>query len=86
MIAVGSEGCEKALPPRVFLWVHFRTPAGGNTMSALPRIVLKKSFWDDDQNFSGPLMPFARGDMRDHIVSHKNDHGRSHGRYAVLQW
>jgi hypothetical protein len=20
------------------------------------------------QNFSGPLMPFARGDMRDHIV------------------
>src|SRR5437899_8264841 len=33
MIAVGSEGCEKALPPRVFLWVHFRTSAGGNTMS-----------------------------------------------------
>ena len=31
-------------------------------------------------------MPFARGDMRDHIVSHKNDHGASYGRYAVLQW
>ena len=31
-------------------------------------------------------MPFARGDMRDHIVSHKNDHGASQGRYAVLQW
>src|SRR5439155_4378962 len=31
-------------------------------MSALKRIVLKKSFWGDDQNFSGPLMPFARGD------------------------
>jgi hypothetical protein len=31
-------------------------------------------------------MPFARGDMRDHIVSHKNDHGVSYGRYAVLQW
>jgi hypothetical protein len=30
-------------------------------------------------------MPFARGDMRDHIVSHKNDHGASYGRYAVLQ-
>jgi hypothetical protein len=30
----------------------------------------KKSFWGDDQNFSGPLMPFARGDMRDHIASH----------------
>src|SRR4029077_15213853 len=49
-------------------------------------IVLKKSFWGDDQNFSGPLMPFARGDMRDHIVSHKYDHGASYGRYAVLQW
>jgi hypothetical protein len=31
-------------------------------------------------------MPFARGDMRDHIVSHKNDHGVSYRRYAVLQW
>jgi hypothetical protein len=31
-------------------------------------------------------MPFARGDIRDHIVSHKNDHGASYGRYAVLQW
>jgi hypothetical protein len=31
-------------------------------------------------------MPFARGDMRDRIVSHKNDHGASYGRYAVLQW
>lgn len=31
-------------------------------------------------------MPFARSDMRDHIVSHKNDHGASYGRYAVLQW
>ena len=30
-------------------------------------------------------MPFARGDMRDHIVSHKNDHGASHGRYAVVE-
>ena len=49
-------------------------------------IVLKKSFWGDDQNFSGLLMRFARGDMRDHIISHKNDHGASYGRYAVLQW
>jgi hypothetical protein len=31
-------------------------------------------------------MPFARGDMRDHIALHKNDHGASYGRYAVLQW
>ena len=49
-------------------------------------IVLKKSFWSDDQNFSGLLMRFARGDMRNHIVSHKNDHGASYERYGVLQW
>jgi hypothetical protein len=48
--------------------------------------MLKKSFWGDDENFSGPLMPFARGDMRDHIVSHKNDHGASYRRYGVLPW
>jgi len=24
--------------------------------------------------------------MRDHIVSHKNDHGASYGRYGALQW
>ena len=47
--------------------------------------MLKKSFWGDDQNFSGPLMPFARGDMRDHIASRKNDHGAPYGRYAVLR-
>jgi hypothetical protein len=43
-------------------------------------------FLGGDQNFSGPLMPFARGDMRDHIVLQKNDYGASYGRYAVLQW
>jgi hypothetical protein len=31
-------------------------------------------------------MPFVRDDMRDHIVSHKNDHGASYGHYAALQW
>jgi hypothetical protein len=48
--------------------------------------VLKKSFWGDEQKFLEPLMRFARGDMRDHIVSHKNDHGASYERYGVLQW
>ena len=28
-------------------------------------------------------MRFARGDMRDHIVLHKNDHGASYCRYRV---
>ena len=31
-------------------------------------------------------MRFARGDMRDHIVLHKNDYGASYRRYGVLPW
>jgi len=31
-------------------------------------------------------MRFARGDMRDHIVSHQNDQGASYRRYGVLPW
>ena len=31
-------------------------------------------------------MRFARGEVRDHIVSHKNDHGASYRRYSVLPW
>jgi hypothetical protein len=49
-------------------------------------ILLQKSFWGADRNFSGPLMRFARGDMRDHIVSHKSDHGASYWRYGILRW
>jgi len=30
-------------------------------------------------------MRFVRGDVRDHIVSHKIDHGPSHRRYSALQ-
>ena len=30
-------------------------------------------------------MRFVRGDVRDLIVSHKNDHGPSHRRYSALQ-
>jgi hypothetical protein len=48
------------------------------------RIVLKKSFWGDDQNFLGPLMRFSRGDMKDHIVSHQIDQGRSYRPYRAL--
>jgi hypothetical protein len=39
---------------------------------------LKKSFLADERNFSGPLMRSATGDVRDHIVLHKNDHGPSY--------
>jgi hypothetical protein len=31
-------------------------------------------------------MRFARGDMRDYIVLHKNDHAASYRRYGVLPW
>ncbi len=48
-------------------------------------IVLKKSFLGDEQNFIGPLMRFACGDVRYHVVSHKNDHGPSYRRYGALQ-
>ena len=54
-------------------------------MSALPPIVLKKSFLADERNFLGPLMCIARGDVRDHVVSHKNDHGPSYRPCRALQ-
>ena len=39
------------------------------------QILLQKSFWGGERKFSEPLMPFARGDVRDHIVSFRIDHG-----------
>jgi hypothetical protein len=48
-------------------------------------IVLQKSFWADQRNFLGPLMRFARGDVRDHIVLAKIDHGPSYPRQRLLQ-
>jgi hypothetical protein len=48
-------------------------------------IELKKSFLADDPKFLGPLMHFVRGDVRDHIVSPKIDHGASWRRYRALQ-
>jgi hypothetical protein len=49
------------------------------------QIVLKKSFLADEQKFLEPLMRFVRGDVRDHIVSPKIDHGPSWRRYRALQ-
>ena len=42
------------------------------------QIVLKEFFLADERNFLGPLMRFEFGDVRDRIVSHKNDHGPSY--------
>jgi hypothetical protein len=38
-------------------------------------ILLQKSFWGDERKFLEPLMRFTSGDVRDHIVSSKIDHG-----------
>jgi hypothetical protein len=56
-----------------------------STYVAYWQIVLKKSFSPDERNFLEPLMRFARGDVRDHIISRRNDHGPSCRRYGALQ-
>jgi hypothetical protein len=38
-------------------------------------ILLQKSFGGDERKFLEPLMRFTRGDVRDHIVSSKINHG-----------
>ena len=44
-------------------------------MSAHRGILLQKSIWGGERKFLEPLMRFTRGDVRDHIVSSKIDHG-----------
>jgi len=41
----------------------------------LGSILLQKSFWGGERKFLELLMRFARGNVRDHIVSSKIDHG-----------
>jgi hypothetical protein len=53
----------------------------GYGITGLWRRVLKKSFLAGERIFFGPLMRFAHGDVRDHIVSEKSDHGPSYRRY-----
>ncbi|SIO61865.1 hypothetical protein SAMN05443247_09010 [Bradyrhizobium erythrophlei] len=49
-------------------------------------ILLQKSFSGGERKFLEPPMRLTRGDVRDLIVSHKNDHGPSYRPYRVLQW
>src|ERR1700682_576418 len=42
---------------------------------AIWQILLQKSFWVPNEIFKEPLMRFTRGDVRDHIVSSKINHG-----------
>jgi hypothetical protein len=39
------------------------------------QILLQKYLWGVEGKFLEPLMRFTRGDVRDHIVSSKIDHG-----------
>jgi hypothetical protein len=41
--------------------------------------MLQKSFWGGERKFSEPLMRLPRGEVRDHIVSSKIDHGLRSG-------
>src|SRR5258708_35891330 len=61
------------------------TASSAAPRSAFPSIVLQKSFWGDEQKFLEPLMRFACGDMRDHIVSYQNDHRPSYWRRRALR-
>jgi uncharacterized protein YqjF (DUF2071 family) len=47
----------------------------GDAYVSFVPILLQKSFWGDERKFLEPLMRFTRGDVRDHIVSSKIDHG-----------
>src|ERR1700686_46198 len=48
-------------------------------------ILLQKSFWGAERKFLEPPMRLAPRDVRDLIVSQKNDHGPSYWRYGALQ-
>jgi hypothetical protein len=45
----------------------------------------KKSFGGNKRNFLKLPMRFVRSDVRDHIVSLKNDHGPSYRHYRASQ-
>jgi hypothetical protein len=49
------------------------------------RIVLKKSFSPGKRKFLGPLMRFGHRNVRDHIISVKNDHRPAYRHYEALQ-
>src|SRR3981081_2386931 len=48
-------------------------------------ILLKKSLLADERIFSAPLVRPTRGDVRDHIDSHKSDRRSSYLSYRGLQ-
>ena len=63
----------------------FRTSSDVRLESGMRTIVLKKSFSPAKRKILRPLMRFARGDVRDHIISVKEDHRPAYRRYEALQ-
>src|SRR5260370_20367522 len=60
---VTAAGCRSCRKGRVRLW----------------QILLQKSFWGGERKFLEPLMRLTGGDVRDHIVSPKIEHGSGEG-------
>jgi hypothetical protein len=54
---------------------RFADPMLWNVDVRYAPILLQNSFWGDERKFLEPLMRFTQGDVRDHIVSSKIDHG-----------
>jgi hypothetical protein len=60
-------------------------PASWRPRRPLLADCVEKVLLGDERNFLGPLMRFAHGGVRDHIVSHKSSHGPSYRRQGALQ-
>jgi hypothetical protein len=72
---IGGAGCASSDGRLRSVLGHFRTWGCAVARSALPSILLQKSFRGSERKFLEPLMRFTRGDARDHIASSKIDHG-----------
>src|SRR5260370_19537845 len=69
-------------PSALLVTIHAATPetqrVGESGHVQTWQILLKKSFLADERDFLEPLMRSACGDVRDHIVLHKNDYRPSY--------
>ena len=64
-------------------WKKIKEQTPQSTMSSAATLACgdetqkRGSFLTNERKFLGPLMRFVRGDVRDHIVTPKIDHGSS---------
>ena len=75
---------------------HFSDLTASSNVRFARRSLARSPFFDpielnkslllaDERIFLSPLMRVARGNVMDHIVSHKNDHGPTYRPYRALQ-